>query len=403
MNSKLDSQIADWKTQVWQNQGIAQRYQVNIYLDSFVTTLKNVREIALSTQLSRGQVLDAGAGTGRFTIPLFDAGFDVTGLDVSAEMLGVARQAAGDRPIPLVQGSVFDLPYGPGSFDTVVSITVVPHFPQWADILREYARVLRPGGRMIFNMCSLPNVMFANRDGLRHGAMAHPGDPNYYQAEISPEEVIATLAELGATVTHLIPYDVFNHNYALREALGPRNEAAMAELEHAFREPGALELWDYIECMLFPHMPFVASYGYMVVAELDGPDGKPTPWAPPAALPQDASLLDAAALKAAMGEGYEAFKAGLRSYLQPTGAVRLVAAFNDLIGPYLPLPVDFLSMLDPTDQARVLDQIAWRWACGWHGGAQAFSHRGTDLAPLMEYEAFNQLAKSLKPLLGGVE
>lgn len=403
MNSKLDGQIANWKTQVWQNQGIAQRYQVNIYLDSFVTTLKNLREIDLSTQLSRGRVLDAGAGTGRFTIPLFDAGFDVTGLDVSAEMLEVARQAAGERPIPLVQGSVFDLPYESGSFDTIVSITVVPHFPQWADILREYTRVLRPGGRMIFNMCSLPNVKYANRVALRHGAMAHPGDPNYYQAEIAPEEVIATLAEIGATVTHLIPYDVFNHNYALREALGSRNEAVMAELEHAFREPGALELWDYIERALFPHMPFTASYGYMVVAELDGPDGKPTPWIPPTPLRLDAGRLDADVLNTVMGEAFEAFRTGLHAHLQPLGAVRLVAALNDLIGAHLPIPVDFLSFLDPLDQTRVLDQIAWRWACGWHAGTQAISHRGVDLAPLMEYETFNHLTKSLKPLLGGVE
>ncbi|MBI6546604.1 MAG: class I SAM-dependent methyltransferase [Cyanobacteria bacterium NC_groundwater_1444_Ag_S-0.65um_54_12] len=436
MNSKLDSQIATWKEQVWQNQGIAQRYQVNIYNDSFVTTLKNLREIALAIQYSRGRVLDAGAGTGRFTIPLYDAGFDVTGLDISAEMLDVARQAAGVRPIPFIAGSVFELPYEAASFDTIVSITVVPHFPQWTDILREYARVLRPGGRMIFNMCSLPNVIWANRNGLRHGAMAHPKDPNYYQAEVDLPDVSAALARAGAVVTQIVPYDSFNHNYLLREALGTSNDTVMAELEHVFRWPGALELWAYVEQTVLPCLPITVSYGYLVIAEVPGDDGtQSTPWVPPPALELDGSspehrssylaqrgdplrraapgesgrgslsgALTTRVLRRMMGNPeFDAFYQGLQVRMQPEGAPKLIAALNELVGPYLPVPVDFMALLSPYHQARVLDQVAWRWAQGWYQRSPngTFDRRGTAFAPLLEYEVLNHLTRVLRPLVGG--
>lgn len=399
MSTQSQEHIAQWKTLAWQNLGIAQRYQVNIFLDQFDVATKNVREIALACEFAQGKVLDAGCGTGRFTIPLHDAGFDVTGLDVSDGMITVARQVAAHRPIPFVQGSIFDLPFDAGSFDSVISITVINHFPQWGDILREYARVLRPGGRMVFNLRSRPHVDFANRHGVRFGTPGHAGDPNWFMAEVEADDVIGTLRDMGATVTHLIPYGAFDSNLILQEALADGYDAAMAQLQTPFRQPGALELWDFLERSLFPALPIAVGYGFMVVAEVPGPAGAPAPWSPPPAIELTNGLFDATAIKNVLGAEFIPFKQGLKEHLRPVGAIRLLAALNNVFGPKLPIAIDFLSLLDSEDQARVLDQVAWDWTRQWHGSlGDAFTHSGAPLAPMMTYEVFKDFARILKPL-----
>jgi ubiquinone/menaquinone biosynthesis C-methylase UbiE len=48
-------------------------------------------------QMARGPVLEIGCGTGRVTIPLAEAGVEITGLDVSASMLAEANRKAQER------------------------------------------------------------------------------------------------------------------------------------------------------------------------------------------------------------------------------------------------------------------------------------------------------------------
>ena len=382
--------IARFKTQAWQSAIGLGDYQGRIYADKFNITLKNLTEIGVAVEHARGKVLDAGAGTGRFTIPLHDAGFDVTGLDVSAEMLDIARQAAGARDIPWQQGSIFDLPYAVGSFDTVVSITVINHFPQWRDILREYVRVLRPGGRLVFNLRSRPHVAYANRGGVRFGFPANAHNPAHFMAEVDAADAVEALTALGARVVRLAPYEIFNSNFVLDAALGAAWPAAVEALEQAFRAPGALELWAFLERELAPYLPLEVSYGFMVVADL-GPG--PT-WQPPALVPHE-GMLDAKAIAAAMGPAYPAFAEALARRVDPPGALSLLLALDALLGQHMPVPVDWLSLLGEADRARALDQVAWRWT----GEVASAAHAGGDaLVPLMTYTLYERLVSALKPM-----
>ncbi len=393
------AQIARFKTEVWQNAAIAQIYQRNVYADSFHITLKNLREVSLCLEFAHGRVLDAGCGTGRFTIPIHDAGLDVVGMDVSADMLGVARASAEGRPITWVQGSVFNLPFPDASFDTIVSITVVPHFPQWEAILREYARVLRPGGTMIFNMCSQPHTRFVNRNGAHYGNDGHPGDPNYFQVETDGHTVKKALEALGLVMTHVLPSDVFNGNEVLKEFLGNDYEATLRELNEAFSRPGAIELWQFIEHEMFRHLPVAAAYGFLVIAQSS--DTRPAPWTPPPEHSMLGARLDAAELRNRMGSAaFERFRLGLEAFLQEEGAVRLLALLGTRVLPRLPVTVDFLSVLSPSMRRRILTHVAWEWAQNWHRGMEGgvFAHHGLNLAPMMEYEALDRLTRVLEPL-----
>jgi ubiquinone/menaquinone biosynthesis C-methylase UbiE len=100
---------------------------------------------------SGGEALDVGTGTGRAAIVLAEAGARVTAVDASAEMLRVARgRVAGrDLPIRFAQGDAHRLEFADGSFDTVVSLRVLMHTPDWRRCLGELCRVSR--GRVIID------------------------------------------------------------------------------------------------------------------------------------------------------------------------------------------------------------------------------------------------------------
>jgi ubiquinone/menaquinone biosynthesis C-methylase UbiE len=99
------------------------------------------------------RALDAGCGPGLLTVDLARRGLEVHGLDFSAGML---REAAHyqDAALPscrpaLVQGDVERLPYEDGAFDLVCSAGVIEYLPADEPSLREFRRVLRPGGFLI--------------------------------------------------------------------------------------------------------------------------------------------------------------------------------------------------------------------------------------------------------------
>lgn len=94
-------------------------------------------------------VLDAGGGPGRLAAPLAGR-HDVTLCDISAEML----EEAGRRCPPsvrLVQADARKLPFDDASFDAVLALDLLVHLPDLDAGVRELARVVRPGGRVIFD------------------------------------------------------------------------------------------------------------------------------------------------------------------------------------------------------------------------------------------------------------
>ncbi|HEY2907682.1 MAG TPA: class I SAM-dependent methyltransferase [Vicinamibacterales bacterium] len=88
-------------------------------------------------------VLDVGTGTGRAALLLAAAGAKVTGVDASEEMLAIARQRAAQQGIELafLAGDAHALDFGDRSFDTVVSLRVLMHTPDWRRFVAELCRV----------------------------------------------------------------------------------------------------------------------------------------------------------------------------------------------------------------------------------------------------------------------
>ncbi|MCC5655480.1 class I SAM-dependent methyltransferase [Nostoc sp. XA010] len=95
-------------------------------------------------------VLDIGCGTGRLLERLATQFPDLQaiGLDLSANMLRVARQSNRHRPrLIYVEGKAESLPFADAQFDGVFSTISFLHYLEPNQVLSEIARVLSPGGR----------------------------------------------------------------------------------------------------------------------------------------------------------------------------------------------------------------------------------------------------------------
>lgn len=102
---------------------------------------------AILDTLPVGDALDAGCGTGRFSVRLAERGHRVVGVDSSPEMLELARAKVPDADFHL--GELDDLPVPDASVDLVVCGLALAHVPDLAPVMAQFARVLRPGGHVV--------------------------------------------------------------------------------------------------------------------------------------------------------------------------------------------------------------------------------------------------------------
>lgn len=99
------------------------------------------------------RVLDLATGTGITAIAASKHGANVTGVDLTPELLAIARKKAKDdglEDIDFREGDAEALPFVDASFDAVVSTCGHMFAPDQPKVAAELARVTRPGGRVVF-------------------------------------------------------------------------------------------------------------------------------------------------------------------------------------------------------------------------------------------------------------
>jgi 2-polyprenyl-3-methyl-5-hydroxy-6-metoxy-1,4-benzoquinol methylase len=104
-----------------------------------------------------GSVLDLGCATGDLARDLAAAGLRVTGCDISAPMLEHAAQAdpGGAVSWTRLEPGWRTLPFPAATFDVVVAASVLEYVDDPAAVLRECARLLRPGATLL---CTVPDL-----------------------------------------------------------------------------------------------------------------------------------------------------------------------------------------------------------------------------------------------------
>jgi 2-polyprenyl-3-methyl-5-hydroxy-6-metoxy-1,4-benzoquinol methylase len=120
------------------------------------------REVsALRRELpARASVLEVGCAAGDLLVPMRDAGFQVTGVELSDQAATLARE---EHQLEVHTGSLADAPLGERSFDAVIMRNVIEHLPDPKADLQRAAHVLRPGGLLLLktdNVASLDRRLF---------------------------------------------------------------------------------------------------------------------------------------------------------------------------------------------------------------------------------------------------
>jgi len=178
-----------------------------------LVTRQLVAHLPPASETEGTRVLDVGCGQGTQAIRLAQCGYHVTGVDLSDELLEVARQAAATEPEQVAGRLCFEhgdlLALRPGlaeRFDVVCCRGVLMYLPSLTDGVAAVARAARPGG--------LVSVLTRNRAGIAmragrsrdfSGALAG-FDARYYRNRLGidavradePAEVAAALEVIGA-------------------------------------------------------------------------------------------------------------------------------------------------------------------------------------------------------------
>jgi 2-polyprenyl-3-methyl-5-hydroxy-6-metoxy-1,4-benzoquinol methylase len=122
--------------------------------DRYRTGLTNQAVQDAAGQVDGARILDAGCGEGYLSRFFADRGAKVTGIDFSTELIEAARnhKLTAELPVSFDVGSVDALPYDESTFDLVLCNHVMNDLQDPQLAISEFARVLRPDGRVVIMM-----------------------------------------------------------------------------------------------------------------------------------------------------------------------------------------------------------------------------------------------------------
>ena len=120
-----------------------------------------IRREGLIAWEGQGRLLDYGCGGGGYLVRMQQMGWTVTGMDMSAQAVGVCR----DQGLEVQEGIDPTEAFDPESFDAVTLWHVIEHVPSPLETLRQMNRVLKEGGRLVLVMPNFGST-FARKYGV---------------------------------------------------------------------------------------------------------------------------------------------------------------------------------------------------------------------------------------------
>lgn len=178
-----------------------------VFSEDWLTTW-TVRNSEPAAGATPTRLLDVGTGTALIPVELARRApfVHITGVDLAAEMLHLARRnidraECGDRvAVELIDAK--RLPYADGTFDSVVSNSIIHHIPEPRLSLAEMVRVLRPGGLLFVRDLFRPDSSAAVEQFVRQYAGGEsPRQQQLFRqsfhAALTPDEIAGLIEPLG--------------------------------------------------------------------------------------------------------------------------------------------------------------------------------------------------------------
>lgn len=225
------------------------------------------------------KLLDAGSRTSIF--PLFLVSRDAievhaTDLDPTVDNLNTLAREMGDIPGTLVvkQADLRALPYDDNTFDRITIISVIEHVPETGDTegIRELARVLKPGGKLIV---TVPFGMTERDFFLDETVYSedYAGKPVFFQRHYTPQTLEERLIQPSGLRVETLRYfgeagfPFFNRCWVLPGWLKPVKAA------YAWASPAIaarfMDVFDSPDTLTLPSPPMITANGAFLVLRKD--------------------------------------------------------------------------------------------------------------------------------------
>lgn len=210
-------------------------------------------------------------GANNASLMLLNNGFQVTGVDSSQTKRDEYRSMVGDNPMLILKtGDIAKIPETECIYDTLIALNVLTHVSCWKEALQEWSRVVREGGRVIFDAHSLDHAQWILKRDVGQEELQRNNVADY-KSYLAVKDVLDTADQLGLSVVAIIPYgaflDGYDDTFIYPSPILGRFYWWQRLLSWMIYDQQLFDMAALIEQEIISHLPSVVTNRYMVVLE----------------------------------------------------------------------------------------------------------------------------------------
>lgn len=149
------------------------------------------------------RLLDLGCGAGLLANQLAREGHHVTGVDLSAPSLEIAKRHDTTHTVEYQMANLYDLPFAPASFDVITAMDVLEHIEDPSLAIKNVGRLLKPKGLFFFHTFNRTFLSWLFAVKGVSWCKNSPKDLHLYRLFIRPSELQHSLAEQQMEVVRM--------------------------------------------------------------------------------------------------------------------------------------------------------------------------------------------------------